>query len=94
MERNTFITIGIFLVLTIGLFLSDLYPVTSLEKEGIISVGSISLVIKEEVDDFQPFVDYLAGQLKTEGISRGRVLVVTTMAEMATLIREGEDKPG
>lgn len=62
---------------------------TSAEK-GILSVGSISRLPKKEVATFQPFADHLARQLRTVGISGGRVVVAGSMAEMAGLMRKGE----
>ena len=41
-------------------------------EEGVIRVGSISNKPKEEVEVFQPFVDYIASQLSSQGIIYNR----------------------
>ncbi len=53
-------------------------------------MGSISLAIKDEMEDFQPFVDHLAERLEGVGIRRGRVVVVETLDAMAAAIGRGE----
>ena len=62
----------------------------SSHKGGVITVGSISPAIKEKIAKCKPFADYLADRLRAEGISRGRVLVATSMAEMAIFMKKGE----
>ena len=43
-----------------------------------------------EIKQFWPFTDYLAKQLKAEGIDRGSVVVASSIAQMAAYIREGK----
>ncbi len=57
---------------------------------GVLTIGSISFSVKDEVADFQPFIDYLAGRLRDHGIDRGQVLVAQTTDEMADLVQKGE----
>ena len=64
---------------------TDAQPGTPLEN-GILSVGSISLSPKREAAKFQPFIDYLARRMAVAGITRGRVVVASSMAEMADLM--------
>jgi phosphonate transport system substrate-binding protein len=60
-------------------------PGSPLEK-GILSLGSISLTPKQETAKFQPLADYLARRMAVAGITRGRVVVAGSMAEMAELV--------
>lgn len=55
----------------------------------VLSVGSISLAIKEEIADFQPIADYLAERLGDQGVSQARVVVVDSLDAMATELRRG-----
>lgn len=59
-------------------------------EEVTITVGSISLTIAEEVEEFQPITDYLARHLRGAGITKGRVIVTHTIKEMAELMKAGE----
>lgn len=55
-----------------------------------IRIGSISDDPVAELKTFQPIADYLAGQLHTEGIDRGTVIVASSMEQMASFLREGK----
>ena len=48
----------------------------------IVTIGSVSSTPKEEVEKFQPFIDYVANHLKKFNIHAGRVLVTATVHEM------------
>jgi phosphonate transport system substrate-binding protein len=61
-------------------------PATPLEK-GILSVGSISRSPKKEAAIFQPFANYLARRMAAAGIRRGRVVMASSMAELAELVK-------
>lgn len=50
-------------------------------------VGSISLDPVGEARAFQPFVDYLAGKLRSQGIDQGKVVVADSIDKMAAMIR-------
>jgi phosphonate transport system substrate-binding protein len=56
---------------------------------GSIKIGSVSDEPAQEIKKFQPLANYLAKKLKPEGVNEGRVIVTRTLAEMATLLREG-----
>ncbi len=58
--------------------------------ENLISIGSVSLVIQNEILTIQPFADYLAGHLSEFGIEDGRVVVSGNLNEMAGYINSGE----
>jgi len=99
MKRSIAMGVGICLVALAGLSFQDRRgreadaagPVTEAPRAGaVLTVGSISRTQKEEVATFQPFADYLAGRLKAAGIARGRVLVATSMREMADLMKKRE----
>ena len=53
-------------------------------------IGSISTSVKEEIQDFQPFADYLAAHLAGHGITAGRVLVASGVDEMVDRLSAGE----
>ncbi len=77
--------IGFCLAVALALFCSEV------RVEGrVIAVGSISLSVKDEIADFQPFINYLASRLKGEGIVRGEVVVVRSIGEMADRIQKGD----
>ena len=90
------VIIGVFLV-AIALK-SDPQPATAAgtpepHKErpaGVITIGSISNEPGSEIEVFQPFADYLAGQLTDSGIGRGKVVVARDIEGMAKLMAEGE----
>lgn len=63
---------------------------TSAERPvGVITIGSISNEPGSEIETFQPFADYRAGQLTDSGIGRGRVVVARDIDGMAKLIADG-----
>jgi phosphonate transport system substrate-binding protein len=91
MKPNKLIAISIYMLAIAGL---DLLNWTgpreaAAQQQGVISIGSISLEPRKEINRFQPFVDYLAGQLGAAGISSGRVFLAGSMEEMAGHIRQG-----
>ncbi len=55
----------------------------------VLTIGSISPDVKEEMDDFLPFTEFLAGRLSDAGVTRGNVVVVPTMADMAQGLKSG-----
>lgn len=57
---------------------------------GTVSIGSISLTPQEETEAFQPLADYLAMRMAPLGVERGRVVIATTMADMAARMKRGE----
>jgi phosphonate transport system substrate-binding protein len=59
----------------------------TLLENGILSVGTISRAPKKEVAAIQAFADYLARRLAVVGITRGRVVMAGSMAEMADLMK-------
>jgi len=66
-------------------------PVQNKERPaGVITIGSISNEPGSEIEVFQPFADYLAGQLTGLGIGRGTVVVAGDIEGMAKLMGAGE----
>jgi phosphonate transport system substrate-binding protein len=65
-----------------------LYPQIAWAKT--INIGSISTEPAAEVKRFLPFAGYLAKQLLSEGFDHGKVVVVQSMPEMATFLKEGK----
>jgi len=57
---------------------------------GTIVIGSISLEPGAEIKRFLPLARYLAGQLETEDIDQGKVVVANSIPQMAALLREGK----
>jgi len=69
---------------------TDNTPQTVPQSSGIIRIGSISKVVKDEVSDFQPLADYLAQHLTDHDIGHGKVVVKQSLSEMAEAISKGE----
>ncbi|MBI4278642.1 MAG: phosphate/phosphite/phosphonate ABC transporter substrate-binding protein [Armatimonadetes bacterium] len=87
MKRATALIVGMVAVLSLPLAAGR--PAAS--QGGVaISVGSVSLKPKEEMEKFQPFADFLASRLRGAGVVRGRAVVAPSMTRMADLIRRGE----
>lgn len=53
-----------------------------------IRIGSISSEPAAEMKKFLPFADYLARQLRSEGIDQGKVVVAESIPQMAAFFRE------
>ncbi|MBN1766398.1 MAG: PhnD/SsuA/transferrin family substrate-binding protein [Sedimentisphaerales bacterium] len=64
-------------------------PRASLTQGKILTVGSISNTPKEEIADFQPFVNYLAGRLQSSGFTGGEVVIASSLQEMTDLMKNG-----
>jgi phosphonate transport system substrate-binding protein len=60
-----------------------------LRPSGILTVGSVSLNPAKEHGLFRPFADYLASNLLSVGIGRGRVVVVDSLSTMVREIEAG-----
>jgi phosphonate transport system substrate-binding protein len=54
-----------------------------------LTIGSISNTPKEEIREFQPFIDYLVDSLADSNINVGRVMVASSLQEMSELINKG-----
>ena len=90
MKDGRMIRVGIkFIVLFTILYLPAL-QVFATPPENTISVGSISVSSKEEIEVWQPFVNYLAVKLEGQGIKQGRMVVAESIHEMADLLLAGE----
>jgi len=57
---------------------------------GPIRVGTISDSASSGMKKFLPFAEYLARQLRPEGIDKGSVVIAAAIPEMAALLREGK----
>ncbi|MFQ5841831.1 MAG: phosphate/phosphite/phosphonate ABC transporter substrate-binding protein [Thermodesulfobacteriota bacterium] len=55
-----------------------------------INIGSIGSNPTREIEKFLPLARYLGGQLQSEGINQGKVVVARGIPQMAALIREGK----
>ncbi len=53
-------------------------------------VGTISAKPVDEINTFQPFVDYLAQNLAADGIDAGEVVVASSIFEMAEMLKSGK----
>jgi len=56
----------------------------------VLTIGSVSVKPKQEVQKFQPLADYLAEALKDLGVCGGRVVVAASVGEMAELLKKGD----
>lgn len=70
------------------LFIASVLSAPQPTWSGTLTVGSISIYPAQEIKKFLPFSKYLAGELKSEGIDQGKVVVAGSISEMAGLIRE------
>jgi phosphonate transport system substrate-binding protein len=64
-------------------------PAETQEGRAIV-LGEISDDPSETIEAFQPFADYLASQLADQGITEGRVKVVSSSEEMVAALESGE----
>lgn len=55
-----------------------------------LTIGSISAAPVEETRTFQPFADYLAELLATDGVDAAKVIIAPTIAQMVALMKSGE----
>jgi len=55
-----------------------------------IRIGSIHDKPGNEIRKFLPIARYLAEELKSEGITEGKIIVAKSIRQMATLLREGK----
>ncbi len=62
----------------------------TIARESIISIGSVSHAIQNEILLLQPFADFLSENLREFGIKKGRVVVTRNIEDMAILINSGE----
>lgn len=81
---------AVLLVLLLECFIFLPFIPSARAEEGILSIGSISVEPKEEVAEWQPFVDYVASHLEEAGINKGECVVAESMNKMANLIKKGE----
>ncbi len=67
-------------------------PLTNTFPEGrILTVGSIAVEdVQDEVNDFLPFTEFIAGRLKERGVVGGQVKIARDIPEMATFLEQGE----
>lgn len=70
-----------------GLFLF-LFP--RLLPARTLTLGSISTEPVHEIQKLQPLAAYLAKELRSEGIDRGKVRVEKNISKMASLVKEGK----
>jgi len=71
--------------------LPPVVPQATIEEGGrAIVFGDISDDPSEVIDGTQPLADYLAEHLQEYGVTSGRVRVVSTISEMAELLKSGE----
>ncbi len=55
----------------------------------VLTIGSISNTPKEEIREFQPFIDHLVASLADSNIKEGRVMIASSLQEMTELIDQG-----
>ena len=60
-----------------------------IEPTNTLTIGSISNAPKEEIQEFQPFIDYLVSSLNHPTIKTGRVVIASSLQEMSELINKG-----
>jgi len=81
--KNELILLRIFFLAVVVLLL----PRMSSAKP--IVIGSLGSVPTDEIKKFLPLATYLARHLRAEDFDRGKVVVASSIPEMATLMREG-----
>ncbi len=61
-------------------------------QSGVLRVGTIidENGLAADKAEFQPFIDYLVGQLHDQGITKGQFVAETSVSNMAKLLREGK----
>lgn len=64
-------------------------PGSPATRASTLVIGTISEDPTEDAAVYQPFADVLARHLADEGVTRGRVRVAGSMADMAALLRQG-----
>lgn len=55
-----------------------------------LTIGTISASPVDEIRTFQPFADYLAGELAGDGIDAVKVAIAANINEMSTMLKYGE----
>lgn len=75
------------------IFMSSLCAASPNENQAAtlpsLTVGSISNTPKEEIREFQPFIDHLVASLTHSNIKVGRVMIANSLQEMSELINQG-----
>ncbi len=64
-------------------------PTPAVEDGTTLVIGSVSDDPEEEAEVFQPFIDHVVDQLGDRGVTGGDVVVASSVAEMAELLRTG-----
>ena len=64
-------------------------PTPAVEDGTTLVIGSVSDDPEEEAEVFQPFIDHVADQLGDRGVTGGDIVVASSVAEMAELLRTG-----
>lgn len=55
-----------------------------------LTIGTISTNPVDEIRTFQPFADYLAGELAGDGIDAVKVVIAANVNQMSTMLKNGE----
>ena len=82
--KSNRLLVGFVLSLVIGL--ASTHPVLARK----LVIGTISHAPVDVIKDYTPFAKYLAGQLKSNGISEGKVIVARSISQMAEYLRIGK----
>lgn len=70
--------------------LGTAFAVSTARAGTILTIGSVSRSLKEEIETFRPLADYLASRLGAVGIDRVEIAVTTTSGEMTSRIAAGD----
>lgn len=76
------------LILVIGFFSWSVFH--GVAGAAPLSIGSIDVEAVGEMKKFLPFVQFLARELKGEGVDQGKVVVAQSILQMASFLKEGK----
>ena len=60
------------------------------EERNTLIIGSVSPDVEDDIEEYQPFTDYIVKQLANPEITTGKVEVAASAAEMAQWMRQGK----
>ncbi len=59
-------------------------------REKRLVIGTVGEIPADEIEEYQPFIDYIASKLASSGIEKGEVVVASSPAEMSKFMRQGK----
>lgn len=65
-------------------------PESIIPRDKVLVIGTVGEVPADEIAEYQPFIDYVAGKLSNQGIVKGEVVVAQSPAEMSKFMRQNK----